>query len=179
MPTLFSAFLSLILAMTIPDLAQAQGEARGGQPDARARFDRNVTEITRMWDAVRQASPEFSRLFCASPARSSAVCVPDWDGFRSPVGGWRLVDPARCQVDPTPCSTGQRLDPAGLDLTTPRPPPIPPGTVASWLPCDVFPSPGDPGTLQCDDICGCSILKANCAGRWSCSTLPDQCSCSP
>lgn len=134
--------------------------------------DDSRDQVRQMWKAVQKASPEFSKLFCSD---KKAVCVADWPSFRSPLGGWRLIDPKKCEVDPLPCPLGAGVNLSELDFTTGGPPPI--GPVPSWAPCDVFPDDNNPSVLVCDDTCGCTILRWNCAGTWSCTS--DECKCSP
>ena len=132
--------------------------------------DEPMTKVRQMWDAVQKASPEFSKLFCSD---SKGICLSDWPDYRSPLGGWRLIDPKTCKIDPSPCPLGPSINLAEQNLTAWPPT----GPLPEWAPCDVYPDSGDSSTLKCDDTCGCTILRANCAGTWSCNS--NECSCGP
>jgi hypothetical protein len=150
---MFLTLATTIMFIALSALAIAQAPTSS---DAKQKYDTAVADVQRMWDAVRKASPEFAKRFCAT---RNGVCVPDWADFKSPVGGWRLIDPKRCEVDPKPCSVGPRIPLSDQNFTSTQPPGS--GWIASWLPCDVYPHPDNPSVLQCDDTCGCAILRAN------------------
>jgi hypothetical protein len=99
---MFLTLATTIMFIALSALAIAQAPTSS---DAKQKYDTAVADVQRMWDAVRKASPEFAKRFCAT---RNGVCVPDWADFKSPVGGWRLIDPKRCEVDPKPCSVGPR-----------------------------------------------------------------------
>lgn len=128
-------------------------------------------KLAREWDALRADRPEMASLFCRQGFTS---CVNDWPELRSPLGGWQLFEAGTCNVKLTPCPRLPKTPACpprspDLDLTG-----IPDGGAHNWIPCDVQCS-GD--TCSCDDICGCTILKSECAGTWDCTS--DSCTCSP
>lgn len=163
LPIVFSLFL------LIPSYVTAQNGK--SESTVSKKYAEGFDESREIWEKMKKADSKIAKLFCSS---GKPVCVSDWEGFRSPLGGWRLINPDKCVFEPTPCPLGSNVRLNELDFTAIDPGP---GPSQGWAPCDVFPDPNDNSTLKCDDTCGCSILRWNCAGDWSCN--PDECSCSP
>ncbi len=158
-----AVMMFILFSLTgLPTLAQ---DASGQDREA---FARQAEETVRNWEALRDSQPRFREMFC-QPRKP--VCVGDWDELRSPLGGWRVIDPQTCAVDLAACPFGPAVDLSEFADSISA---LPTGPVEGWAPCDVFEG-ADPSVLVCDDICGCSILKANCAGTFDCTS--DVCTC--